>query len=537
VGSESSLPDLALEVSSPPAYGLFGEQITIPFAIKSHLTNEVKATLVLNDGTHEETKKVVVIPANNQLHDTILWYPRSVGDARLTLKLPVQSGEAIPENNEQTFRISVRVDKLKVLVVDSLPRWEYRYLRNALARDPGVDMHSILFHPGMQPGGGKNYLPAFPNTKEAISKYDVIFRGDVGIGGGELSEEDAALVKGLVEQQGSGLIFLPGRRGRELTLTNSALADLLPVVFDASKPAGQPLHNEGVLTLTSLGKGHLLTRFEADENLNAELWRNLPGFFWSAAVEKSRPGSEVLGVHSSLRNSSGRLPLLVTRSAGNGKVLFMGTDSAWRWRRGVEDKYHYRFWSQVVRWMAHQRHLAEKEGIRLTYTPERPSPNDTVFLQTSVLNQAGFPAEDGNVAGTIISPSGRAEHVRFTSVEGGWGMFKSDFVPSEAGSYRIKLEAPKQGRKLETELLVRQPALEEIGRPINRAILLEISSLTRAASAGMDDLNTIIQKIALTPEPKPLVKRFRIWSSPFWGGSILALLTVYWIGRKIAGML
>ena len=46
--------------------------------------------------------------------------------------------------------------------------------------------------------------------------------------------------------------------------------------------------------------------------------------------------------------------------------------AAWRWRRGVEDKYHYRFWSQVVRWMAHGRYLAEKEGIRVIPDPERP---------------------------------------------------------------------------------------------------------------------------------------------------------------------
>src|SRR6185436_7380107 len=142
------------------------------------------------------------------------------------------------------------------------------------------------------------------------------------------------------------------------------------------------------------GKGHLLTRFEADETLNGQLWQNLPGFFWSAAIEKSRPGSEVLGVHSSLRNESGRLPLLVTRSAGYGKVLFMGTDSAWRWRRGVEDKYHYRFWSQVVRWMAHQRHLSEKEGIRLAYSPENPQLRDSLYLQATVLNSAGFPLEE-----------------------------------------------------------------------------------------------------------------------------------------------
>src|SRR6266404_4244002 len=68
-----------------------------------------------------------------------------------------------------------------------------------------------------------------------------------------------------------------------------------------------------------------------------------------------------------------------TRAAGSGKVLFMGTDSAWRWRRGVEDKYHYRFWSQVVRWMAHQRHLSEKQGILLTFSLEVPQAGETVF--------------------------------------------------------------------------------------------------------------------------------------------------------------
>ena len=45
----------------------------------------------------------------------------------------------------------------------------------------------------------------------------------------------------------------------------------------------------------------------------------------------------------------------------------MGTDGAWRWRKGVEDKYHYRFWGQVVRWMAYQRNMAKGETMRLYY--------------------------------------------------------------------------------------------------------------------------------------------------------------------------
>lgn len=537
VGSETPLPDLQLDAISPPSYGLFGEQITIPFLIRSHLTNEVKTTLVLNDGSREETKREVVIPARGQLQDTILWFPKNVGDLTVTLRIPVQPAETIPENNEQSFRISVRVEKLQVLVVDSLPRWEYRYLRNALARDPGVEVHSILFHPGMNVGGGRNYLASFPNTKEAISKYDVIFLGDVGLGQGELRAEDAELIKGLVEQQSSGLVFLPGRRGRQQTLAESELKDLLPVLFDSSKPAGQSLQNEAVLTLTTPGKGHLLTRFEADETLNGQLWQALPGFFWSAAVDKSRPGSEVLAVHSSLRNASGRMPLLVSRSAGTGKVLFMGTDSAWRWRRGVEDKYHYRFWSQVVRWMAHQRHLAGKEGIRLAYSPERPEPSDVVFLQSTVLDPGGFPAEEGPVVGSIVSPSGRAEQVQFAQVEGGWGVFKSQFKPSEAGNYKVSIDAPKQNRKLETDLVVYQRDLEQIGKPVNRGILAEIAGLTGGGATLAEGLDQVIEQISLAPEPRPLERRFRIWSSPWWGGTILLLLTIYWAGRKVAGVL
>jgi hypothetical protein len=271
--------------------------------------------------------------------------------------------------------------------------------------------------------------------------------------------------------------------------------------------------------------------------MNAQLWQALPGFFWSAAVEKARPGSEVIAVHSSLRNASGRMPLLATRSAGTGKVLFMGTDSAWRWRRGVEDKYHYRFWSQVVRWMAHQRHLAEKEGIRLAYSPERPEPSDAVFLQTTVLDAGGFPAEEGPVVASITSPSGRAEQIQFAAVEGGWGVFKSQFKPSEPGAYKIAVEAPKQSRKLETELMVYQRDLEQIGKPVNRGILAEIAGLTGGSATLAEGLDQVVRQISLAPEPKPLERRLRLWSSPWWGGAILLLLTIYWAGRKAAGVL
>jgi len=536
VGRETPLPDLVLENVSAPAYGLFGEQIIVPFKVRSNLPRDVKTAVSLIDTNGDEIKKEISIPALGELQESILWSPHIVGEVSLKVQLPVEKDEAIPENNAQDFRINVRVEKLKVLLVDSLPRWEYRYLRNALERDPGVEMHCILFHPGMGMGSGRNYLASFPGSKELLSRYDVIFLGDVGIGQSELTPGDAELIKGLVEQQSSGLVFLPGSRGRELSFLESPLAGLLPVVFDKTKPEGVALQNESSLLLSTAGKRHWLTRFDSDEDRNEELWKQLPGFYWSAAIEKSRPGSEVLAVHSELRNSFGRIPLLVTRAAGSGKVLFMGTDSAWRWRRGVEDKFHYRFWSQVVRWMAHQRHLSESEGIRLSYSPETPQVGDTIFLQATVADAYAATAGDERVAGKLISPSGRAEQFGFSAVPGGWGVFKSSFAPTEGGKYKVQVASERDGRKLETEIAVTQPVREKLGQPVNMQILREISGITRGTSASYEALNEIVKQISALPEPQPTEKRIRIWSNPWWGGFMLFLLVVYWVGRKLSGL-
>lgn len=537
VGRDAPLPDLELAPVSVPAYGLFGEQMAVPFKVVSHLPRDVKTAVTLFDALGEAVRKEIVIPANGEVEDAVLWTPRETGEASATLKLPVEADEALADNNERSFHMSIRVEKLKVLVVDSLPRWEYRYLRNALARDPGVDMHCLLYHPDLGPGGGANYLPSFPGTKEALSGYDVVFLGDVGIGQGELTAQDATLLRGLVEQQASGLVLVPGRRGRELSLLGSDLKDLFPVALDEKRPEGITLQNESSLLLTASGRRHLLTRFDPDENRNDELWKQLPGFFWSAAVEKARPGSDVLAVHSSMRNESGRLPLLVTRQAGNGKVLFLGTDSAWRWRRGVEDKFHYRFWGQVVRWMAHQRHLSEKEGIRLTYSPESPLAGDALFLQTAVLDASGFPMEQGTVLGKVTAPSGRVERLEFSPIEGGWGVFKANVALQEAGPYKIEVSAEQQGRRLETGLRVGSPQIERLGRPVNAAILREISEITRGALFAADALDKSVEEVALMPEPEPVERRVRVWADPAWGGLILALLAVYWIGRKLSGLI
>mgnify|MGYP001458191721 CR=1 FL=1 len=44
-------------------------------------------------------------------------------------------------------------------------------------------------------------------------------------------------------------------------------------------------------------------------------------------------------------------PLLAGHSFGAGKALYAGFDETWKWRFEVGDKYHQRYWNQLISWI------------------------------------------------------------------------------------------------------------------------------------------------------------------------------------------
>ena len=536
VGRDQYLPDLVLTDVSAPGYGLVEEHIAIPFSIQSHLDSDVKTTITLESQHGVETTKDITIPARGLLQDTLIWMPTEEDNHKLTLSFPKSRDEFFEDNNSQSFDIALRREVLKVLVVESLPRWEFRYLRNALMRDPGIDVDCLLLHPKLGPAAGETYLDEFPEGLDELSDYDVVFLGDVGVGGNELTRTHMTRIKGLVEHQGSGLVIMPGPRGRVGSLLDSPIAPIIPVLLDADSESGFGFDRSDTLQLTSHGRGHFLTMLGRNEADNYEIWKRLPGFYWYAPVLKNKPGSDVLAVHATRRNKWGRIPLLVTRHAGSGKVLFMGTDSAWRWRRGVEDRYHYRFWSQVIRWMAHQRHLSQDQGIRVFFTPEDPVRGETVFLNATVFNQDGFPLKEGPVRAIIKAPDGSAQRIALEAEPGGWGVFKGRFTPRVGGTYKLDIRSEKAGRELSTPVTVRAPQREKPGQPARSAVLRELAGMTGGQWGNIENVSELITGISMLPEPSPLEQRVRVWCHPWWCAGIVLLCAMYWSARKLAGV-
>jgi hypothetical protein len=536
VGSQTRLPDLDLLTVAAPTYGIIGENVQIPFTIRSSLDRQVRTIVRLRDDAGRVHTKDIVLPPNSETYDSILWRIEKEGSSTLELSVPVADGELVATNNSRKFTIAGRPEKIRVLVIESLPRWEYRFLHNALSRDPGVEVSCLLFHPELGPGGGRNYIEKFPEKLEDLAKYDVIFLGDVGVKNGQLTKEQCALIRGLVENQASGVIFMPGSQGNQMTLLDTELSDLIPVILDEEKPAGFSEPIAAPLTLTTEGRGSLLTMLGNNEQENPEIWRRLPGFYWHAPVIKAKGGSEVLAVHGNRRGKYGPVPLLVTKPAGNGKVLFMGIDSAWRWRRGVEDLYHYRFWGQVARWMSYQRNMASGQRVRLFFTPERPEPGSTVTINANAFDANGAPLEKGSVAIDLTAPDGRAQRIELQKNESAWGAFSGRFKVDLPGAWKIRATTSgAENKPLETTLLAQGMEIEKTGQPARPEVLEEMARVSKGRIIQPVQLGELVKEINALPEPRPLESRIPLWSH--WGTltALIVLLGTFWAGRKLNG--
>jgi hypothetical protein len=536
VGSQTRLPDLDLLTVSAPTYGIIGENMQIPFTIRSSLDRQVRTVVRVRDDAGREQSKDIILPPGEETYDSILWRIDKEGSSTLELSIPVADGELVASNNSRKFTIAGRPEKIRVLVIESLPRWEYRFLRNALSRDPGVELSCLLFHPQLGPGGGLDYIDAFPEKLEDLAKYDVIFIGDVGAKEDQLTKEQCALIRGLVENQASGVIFMPGPQGNQMSLLDSELSDLIPVILDEDKPGGFSESIAAPLTLTSEGRGSLLTMLGDNEQENPEIWRRLPGFFWHAPVIKAKGGTEVLAVHGNRRDKFGPIPLLVTKPAGSGKVLFMGIDSAWRWRRGVEDLYHYRFWGQVARWMSYQRNMAAGQRVRLFFTPERPEPGSTVTLNANAFDANGAPLESGTVAVDLTAPDGRTSRIELQKNESAWGAYSGRFKVDMPGAWKIRATASgAEDKPLETTLLAQGVEIEKTGQPARPEVLEEMARVSRGRVVQPAQLGDLVKEINALPEPRPLESRIPLWSHWATLAALITLLGIFWTGRKLNG--
>jgi hypothetical protein len=181
--------------------------------------------------------------------------------------------------------------------------------------------------------------------------------------------------------------------------------------------------------------------------------------------------------------------------------------------------------------------MAKGETMRLYFSPDQPQVRQTIALHANVMERNGEPLAKGDVSARITAPSGKAETVRFTTTGEEWGLYNSSFTPNEPGKHEVTLFCKQTGAKLDASIFVQGVSAERIGRPARPEVLEEIARVTHGKMLAPGKIDELVKSLANLPDPPPSVRRVQLWSHPVFAGLVVVLLGVFWVSRKVVGLI
>ena len=251
-------------------------------------------------------------PANGQPKRVeLVYHPKTTGERTFILEVDPRPRELQTDNNRIERAITVRKEKLKVLYVDTEPRYEFRYLKNYLERDETIDLNIVLL--SSDPAYSqqdRSALSTFPAAKDALFAYDVVLFGDADTS--FLSHSQMQNLVEFVTEKGGGVLFVAGELFNPLSYRGTPLELLLPIeLADARNPTAVGTSvNAFRPELTLEGRSSPIFRFGDNEAASMQIWEQLPELFWYFEAPRKKPAALVLAEHPTAIGSDGKLPLV-----------------------------------------------------------------------------------------------------------------------------------------------------------------------------------------------------------------------------------
>ncbi len=494
--------------------------------------------VTLRRGTDVIGKESVRFGPDDQKQEAHFNYvPTQGGRFTYTVSADVLPGELTADNNKSSYLQTVISKRLKVLYVEAEPRYEYRYLHNAILRDTSLDFACLLLSGDSATNGGEGNISVqgFPSTEKELFEYDIIALGDVPRS--YFSDMQLTMLRRFVEDRGASLLVIAGEQHMPHEYAGTPLEAVLPVTVSSSP---DPLNTDEPFSwqLTPEGRRSPVMQLEDTSAENDRVWANLPGMFWAAGVQRAKPGATVLAVHPTRRNAEGPYPLVAFQPFGAGKCYIELVDSTWRWRWRVGDRHFYRYWGQVFRTLTPKELPGNSRFVQLNADRGKYLLGERVQLNARLLDDYYHPIKADSATAILKTENGPEQRITLQATPGAPGLFSAQLQPDRIGKYELSLTSPARPEaKATTAFLVESQALERQKPELDETLLKKVA----AAGGGKYYQPTQIAAWAKSLPNNKLVVRSEqeivLWNSWFFLLLFVVPLALEWLVRKRKGLL
>lgn len=479
------------------------------------------------------------LTANQRLASWDLIYrPSGVGRRSLEVRVLPVAGERDTANNTAIVSIRAHEQKLRVLYVEGYPRYEYRFLKNLLVRDPTLESSCLLLSaaPGFAQEGHRPQT-RFPASPEELRTYDVVLLGDV-----DLRREDAIsgtqqewLVE-FVSALGGGVGFLAGTDHMPQVVRQTTLEKLLPVALDTQLAVGPQRAGEAQSPrITAEGDESGLFHFAEDRAAQRDIAAALPGWHYVARVLGAQPGANVLATVAGGAGPFEAMPVIVMGRYGAGRTLFVGTDDLWRWREYGDDAYYETFWLGAIRALARGRKFGSDRPWRLETDRKRYVLGDPVQVRLT-LRDASMRYQFGDLGVVVRDAHGAVDRAGLQLKLPGSGVWEGTWEASVAGTLTLAVASDAFSGETEPpscSIEVQSIDLERREPSADRQMLARIAEQTGGrAFWSTDDLSELAKLIPDRSIQTPADIETPLWDTRLIVLVLTSLLATEWILRR-----
>ena len=446
-----------------------------------------------------------------------------------------REGEVIKENNQARFNVEVLPEKkseeYELLLVDSSPRWELRYLNTLLERSPEYPRVSekAFFT--------RRLLSSrFPQKREDLFKFNTLVFGDIPPEW--LKDEQKEWIEEFV-RIGGGIIFVDGK-GRNIgKYSQGPLRNLIPIkryLSEGEVGEREPTRRgEYTLKLTARGRETELFNFHPSPLENARLWNTVLAKLHALVKVEKYPDVELL-----VESDPEKFPVFLVRKYGAGKVFYSAVDETWRWRYKREDEYFEKFWKKLIKWMREKPYLTWDKYVFLDIDKFVYQVGEKVQVRVKVVDKNNYPLSGAKVNTVIYSTEGeRKLAFPLEEKEDGTGRYVGSSVPLESGGYTLGIEVadlPEEEMKARINFTVESSEREEKKEFVNfnwdEERLQELARVTGGKYLREENSSEIMNYLPQETRTIEVRKDLPVWQSVWFFSFIALLLTLEWAIRK-----
>lgn len=511
-------------------------------------------------------------------HVELEFTPRMRGFQVYEVSVSTSPGEWLASNNQRPFGLEVVDPTLRVVYMEGTPQNnqspqpEWKYLKDALQSDPGIQVTTLYRQFGnngqylntvdSDPETGERIYPVehptqgFPKNLAGLLNYDVVIHSDIRRD--SFSPLQLTNMARLVEEFGGGFLMIGGnsafgRGGYHQTLLDRIIPVAMEGAFDSSKEDFQPKIPRAAWT-------HPIVAIGADAEETRKIWtEKFPTLHGINRMERAKPGAQVLAYADNAPQGFDGDVLLAVQEVGRGRTMAFTSDTTRSWGADFEtlwgeprnpkwpvsedncdSRYYRRFWVNAIRWLAAGRSSRTNPPVLLDLSSAYVTPGATASASIRVRDLAQREVTDAEV--TLFAGTGASSNaVAVARYDPARHAYVASVTLQKPGTFVISAVAQRAGESLgvDRQLLVAENVDPELADLQARPAVME--GMARAGD-GMahrveeTDPRRLEALWGDLPQPRIEFLRKPLWDRPLYLAILLGLLVLEWSLRRWKGL-